>query len=559
MKFPTPLLLSTLLLLPAFGAAAQTPTAPTPPALNLPKPVRRALAQVRPEAMRAHVAYLADDRLLGRKPGTPGYQMAVDYVVAQLKERDVEPAGENGGFTQRVRLRRATVRPGASASYQPAGNAAGLPLDAISLLPHPEQPTAQLSATGLVFAGYGISAPGENYDDYQGLDARGKVVVVLRGAPPAFPSTVAAASQDQTQIVRTAAAHGAVGVLFATLRPALGNPARLASSTSVLGADGKVAAARGFVSGPAGVAFTGTLSAAGLQTLLRAATSDTAQVMQRLRASQPAPVALPGTLSARWESTYQDFDSYNVVGKITGSDPQLRDEYVVHSAHLDHLGVGAPVRGDSIYNGAHDNATGVASVLEIAGIYSRLKQKPARSILLVLQTGEELGLLGSAYFAARPTVPAASLVANVNTDMPTLIAPLLSVVPLGVQHSTLAAPVAQAAAYLNLSIENDPEPEQNRFIRSDQYSFVAQGIPALHLKYGNRTPDGRNNLSEQVKQWRALTYHKPQDDMSGTFDFEAGRTYVQLNFLVGYLVAQNPTRPTWNPGDYFGRQFGGQQ
>ncbi|MBT2557199.1 M28 family peptidase [Hymenobacter sp. ISL-91] len=555
MKFPALLLLPTLLL-PVLGAAAQ-PSSPA--ALSLPKPVRRALAQVRPDAMRAHAAYLADDRLLGRKPGTPGYQLAVEYVVAQLKARGVEPAGENGAFTQRVRLRRATVQPGASASYQPAGNAPGLPLDAISLLPHPEQPVAQLPATGLVFAGYGISAPAENYDDYQGLDARGKVVVVLRGAPPAFPSTVAAASQDQTQLVRTAAAHGAVGVLFATLRPASGNPARLASSTSVLGADGKVAAARGFVSGPAGVAFTGTLSAAGLQTLLRAAASDTAQIMPRLRASQPAPLALPGTLSARWESAYQDFDSYNVVGKITGSDAKLRDEYVVHSAHLDHLGVGAPVRGDSIYNGAHDNATGVASVLEIAGIYSRLKQKPARSILLVLQTGEELGLLGSAYFAARPTVPAASLVANVNTDMPTLIAPLLSVVPLGAQHSTLAGPVAQAAAYLKLTIEDDPEPEQNRFIRSDQYSFVAQGIPALHLKYGNRTPDGRNNLSEQVKQWRALTYHKPQDDMSGTFDFEAGRTYVQLNFLVGYLVAQNPERPRWNPGDFFGRQFGGQR
>ncbi|WP_092771305.1 M28 family peptidase [Hymenobacter actinosclerus] len=558
MKFSALLLLPALLL-PALGVFAQTGTSSP---LNLPKPVRRALAQVRPEAMRAHVAYLADDRLLGRKPGTPGYQLAVDYVVAQLKERGVAPAGENGGFTQRVRLRRSTVRPGATASYQPAAgaaSAAGLPLDAISLLPHPEQPSAQLPATGLIFAGYGISAPANNYDDYQGLDAKGKVVVVLRGAPPAFPSTVAAASQDQTQIVRTAAAHGAVGVLFATLRPALGGPARLASSTSVLGADGKVAAARGFVSGPGGVALTGTLSAAGLQTLLRAAASDTAQIMRRLRASQPAPVLLPGTLAAQWESTYQDFDSYNVVGKITGSDPKLRDEYVVHSAHLDHLGVGAPVRGDSIYNGAHDNATGVASVLEIAGIYSRLKQKPARSILLVLQTGEELGLLGSAYFAARPTVPAASLVANVNTDMPTIIAPLLSVVPLGAQHSTLAAPVAQAAAYLKLPVEDDPEPEQNRFIRSDQYSFVAQGIPALHLKYGNRTPDGRNNLSEQVKQWRAATYHKPQDDMSGTFDFEAGRTYVQLNFLVGYLIAQNPERPRWNPGDYFGRQFGGQR
>jgi Zn-dependent M28 family amino/carboxypeptidase len=246
-----------------------------------------------------------------------------------------------------------------------------------------------------------------------------------------------------------------------------------------------------------------------------------------------------------------------VVGRISGSDPVLRTEYVVHSAHLDHLGVGAPVQGDSIYNGAHDNASGVASVLEIARLYTQLKQKPRRSILLVLQTGEELGLLGSAYFAARPTVPRASIVADVNTDMPTIIAPLLSVVPLGAQHSSLAQPVAEAARHLNLTVEDDPEPDQNRFIRSDQYSFVAQGIPALHIKYGNRTPDGRNNLAEQVQKWRAATYHKPQDDSNGTFDFEAGRTYVQLNFLIGYLVAQRPQRPTWNPGDFFGQRFGG--
>ncbi|UOQ77939.1 M20/M25/M40 family metallo-hydrolase [Hymenobacter sp. 5516J-16] len=360
--------------------------------------------------------------------------------------------------------------------------------------------------------------------------------------------------------MQTAAQHGAVGVLFASPRPAPASAAasRPLSTTSVLGADGKVAAARGFISG-SGVNMTGTLSAAGLQALLLNAATDTARVLSSLRQGQPAPVALRGTLEANWQSTYQDFDSYNVVGKITGSDATLRNEYVVHSAHLDHLGVAAPVQGDSIYNGAHDNASGVASVLEIARLYSRLKQKPKRSILLVLQTGEELGLLGSAYFAARPTVPKTALVADVNTDMPTIIAPLLSVVPLGARHSSLAQPVEEAARYLGLTVEEDPEPDQNRFIRSDQYSFVAQGIPALHIKYGNRTPDGKNNLSEQVQKWRALTYHKPQDDINGTFDFEAGKKYVQLNFLIGYLVAQNPQRPTWNPGDFFGQRFAQQR
>jgi Zn-dependent M28 family amino/carboxypeptidase len=224
---------------------------------------------------------------------------------------------------------------------------------------------------------------------------------------------------------------------------------------------------------------------------------------------------------------------------------------------LDHLGVGAAVAGDSIYNGAHDNATGVATLLEIAGVYQRLKpaQRPKRSVLIAVVTGEELGLLGSAYFARNPTVAKPQLVANVNTDMPTIIAPLLSVVALGAENSSLAAPVAEAARALGLTVEADPEPGQNRFIRSDQYSFVTQGIPALHIKYGNKTADGRNNLSEQVQKWRALTYHKPQDDINGQFDFEAGKKYAQLNFLIGYQVANNPTRPTWNAGNFFGERF----
>ncbi|RSK48758.1 M28 family peptidase [Hymenobacter rigui] len=549
MKRPFHLLLTALLHLAATSVPAQL----------VPKKVDKALRQVRADDLKAHIQYLADDKLRGRKPGTPGYQLAVDYVTAQLRSFGVQPAGEDGTFTQRVRLRRATVQPGAMVTYQPGGGPLAVAPAEIHLFPHPEQPKAQLPASALAFAGYGISAPDQGYDDYQNLDVRGKVVVIVRGAPRRFPSTVAAASQDQTLLVQTAARHGAVGVLFASSRPAptstVATPARPLSTTSVLGSDGRVAASRGFISG-SGVELTGTLSAAGLHALLLNAATDTGKVLSSLRQGIPAPAALRGTLSANWQSSYQDIDSYNVIGQIPGSDPVLRTEYVVHSAHLDHLGVGAPVQGDSIYNGAHDNASGVASVLEIARLYTHLKQKPKRSILLVLQTGEELGLLGSAYFAARPTVPKTSLVADVNTDMPTIIAPLLSVVPLGAQHSTLAQPVAEAAQHLGLTVEEDPEPEQNRFIRSDQYSFVAQGIPALHIKYGNRTADGKNNLAEQVQKWRAVTYHKPQDDSNGTFDYEAGRKYVQLNFLIGYLVAQNPTRPAWNPDDFFGRRFG---
>jgi Zn-dependent M28 family amino/carboxypeptidase len=171
-------------------------------------------------------------------------------------------------------------------------------------------------------------------------------------------------------------------------------------------------------------------------------------------------------------------------------------------------------------------------------------------------TGEEMGLLGSTYFAKYPTVPKNSIVANVNMDMPTIIAPLLSIVPLGAQHSSLMNQVKAAAAYLALEVEDDPEPDQNRFTRSDQYSFVEQGIPALHIKYGDKMMEPGKKLTEQVKIWRANIYHKPQDEITGTFDFEAGKKYVQLCFLISYQIAQESSRPTWNKGDFFGDKFG---
>ena len=524
--------------------------------LTVPKPVITALEQVQPAAIKAHIAYLADDRLLGRQAGTPGYQMAVDYVTQQLKVLGVQPAGDAGTFVQKVQLRRAFLQPGATfAAHDVQG--ATLPLTAgqdYIVYPSPELPATTVANAPLAFAGFGISAPELGYDDYAGLDVKGKIVLIVRGAPRTFASTVASASQDLSGLLKTAMSHGAVGLLLASTHVGV-LPDLRRGTYSVLGPDGKVAASRSFAVGSQ-QQFYGAVSAATLQRFLQIAALDTTQVFAAIRSGKPASAVLKTTVSASAQARYQDIESFNVMGKIPGSDAKLREEYVVHSAHLDHLGIGASVKGDSIYNGAHDNASGVACVLEIAKIYSRLKEKPKRTMLFVFVTGEELGLLGSSAFAANPTVPKSKIVADINMDMPTLIAPLLSVVALGGQHSTLIEPVKKACAYMTIDLENDPEPEQNRFIRSDQYSFVTAGIPALHLKYGNKTADDRNNLSQQVQEWRAVTYHKPQDDINGRFDFEAGRKYVQLCFLIGYQVAQDAARPRWNKGDFFGQRYG---
>ena len=536
-------------LLLAGAAQAQAP-------LAVPVPVKQALEQVQPADIKAHIAYLADDKLQGRAAGTPGYQMAVDYVTKQLKSLGVQPAGEGGTYIQKVRLRKAFLKPGATFTAT-AERGTAMPLTAgqdYVVYPSPELPATSVTNAPLAFAGFGISAPELGYDDYAGLDVKGKVVVIVRGAPRTFASTVASASQDLSGILQAAAQHGAVGLIVASTR-AGALPDLRRGTYSVLGPNGKVAASRTFAVGSRQQLYA-AVNAATLQRLMQTAGLDTTQVFASIKGGKPASAPLKISVNANVQSTYQDIESYNVVGKVTGSDAKLRNEYVVHSAHLDHLGITAPVKGDSINNGAHDNASGVSCVLEIAKIYSKLKQKPKRSMLFVLMTGEELGLLGSAAFAANPTVPKARIVADVNMDMPTIIAPLLSVVALGGQHSTLLEPVAKATAYLGITLEQDPEPDQNRFIRSDQYSFVTAGIPALHIKYGNKTADGKNNLNLQVQEWRAVTYHKPQDDINGRFDFEAGKKYVQLCFLIGYQVAQNPVRPMWNKGDFFGARYG---
>jgi hypothetical protein len=512
--------------------------------IKLTADVKQALTKVNPDQIKADIAFLADDKLKGRLPGSEGFQMAVDYMIGRLKSLGVKPAGENGTYLQQLKLRRTFLKEplitfdnGIPVKFGTDYNIAG----------NPVVPSVAFGAP-LAFAGYGISEPALGYDDYAGLDVKGKIVVVTRGAPDKFSSSVAAHTANAGSILKTAAAHGAIGVITANADSAFRMTVSNRGTYNVLDGKGNVVVSRTYDAKLSLVAIMGYKL---FNTLLKQAGKTMPEVLAQLKAGTPASVALGTGIKVSYTSAYQDVMGYNIVGKIKGSDPVLKNQYVVHSAHLDHLGISTPVEGDSIYNGAHDNASGCASLLGIATIYKNLKVKPKRSILTVFVTGEELGELGSGYFAKHPTVPVGSMVADVNTDMPTIIAPLLSVTALGAEHSSLAKQVGQAADYLGLGVEDDPEPKQARFTRSDQYSFVLAGIPALHIKYGSKTADGKNNMNDLVAPWRAKYYHEPQDDINGIFDFDAGKTYAQLNFLIGYLVAQDPAKPTWNKDDIF--------
>jgi Zn-dependent M28 family amino/carboxypeptidase len=300
-----------------------------------------------------------------------------------------------------------------------------------------------------------------------------------------------------------------------------------------------------------------SLNHSGVAALFAGAPKPTADVFAAAAQSTPQAFDLPARVSIDTRSTHRDVESANLVARLAGSDPALSDEHVVYVAHVDHFGRGVAMNGDDIYNGAHDNASGVAIVLEVAKAFAALRTPPRRSTLFLFVTAEERGLLGSDYFARNPTVPREGIVANLALDMPFLFHPLLDIVPYGAQHSTLAAPVTRAAGQLGIAIAEDPIPEQVLFIRSDHYSFVRQGVPSLFIKSGFETGDPNRDGGAINAAYRRDVYHKPNDDMAQAFDFEAGAQHARLNFLTGWLVAQETARPEWNAGDFFGGLFGG--
>ncbi len=409
----------------------------------------------------------------------------------------------------------------------------------------------------VAFVGYGVSAPALGYDDYgAGLDVKGKVVAFLSGAPAVLPSNERAYYSSGAVKEAEAVKRGAIGTISFTSPDDPRFRWDVSVATGKQGGYAWVDAQGRPNRGDAAMRGAASLNHSGVAALFAGAPTPAAAVFAAAAKSTPQAFDLPTRVSIATRSTHTDVESANVVARLEGSDPALKDEHVVYIAHVDHFGRGVAMNGDAIYNGAHDNASGVAIVLDVARAYAALPARPRRSVLFLFVTAEERGLLGSDYFARNPTVPKGGIVADLTLDMPFLFHPLLDIVPYGAQHSTLAAPVEKAAQHLGIAIGTDPIPEQVLFIRSDHFSFVRQGVPSLFIKSGFKTGDPAKDGSAINAAYRRDVYHKPNDDMSQPFDFEAGAKHAQLNFLTGWLVAQETARPAWNNGDFFGAVFG---
>ncbi len=508
--------------------------------------------------IRAHMTFLADDLLEGRETGMRGFDIAALYVAAQFAQYGVLPKGDQGTYRQAVPFKTSRlVQDSAVFEIQRAGGNEVLAyLDEFTMRASHSYDETSITAP-LVFVGYGITAPRFNHDDYAGLDVKGKIVVLLSGAPVGFPSEEGAHYGDNWEKNLLAARHGAIGVIsLQTPRSEVVRPFSLGRwYAHTLSMDWVTKEGRGANEIPA-IQVVAHLSMAAAAKLFTDVDVKLDAIYAAAGADKPLP-HVPLNLSARLErnSTRGSTSSSNVVGMVQGSDPKLKNEYVIFSAHLDHLGIRPGMTGDTIMNGAMDNAAGVATLLEMARMISAMPVKPKRSILFLAVTGEEKGLMGSDYFATYPTVPATSMVANVNLDMPVLTYDFSNVIAFGANRSTLKSAAANAAKKLNVALIPDPWPDQSLFTRTDHYNFVRQGVPAIFFLPGIRSFNKNENARAMYDEFLQTHYHKPGDDMNVPINWRAAERFANLNYLLGIEIANDPQRIRWNKGDFFGDLF----
>lgn len=517
-----------------------------------------AMAGIRPEAIRSGMRFLADDLLEGRGTATRGHEIAAKYMASQFEGIGLEPAGNNGTYFQEVPLRKGQVdQAKTSLTLARDGKEEELVFRE-NYIAFSNPGRTQSSVEGpVVFVGDGVTAPELGYDDYKGIDTKGKIVSFVFEAPN-FETTLKAHYSSSEVKLANAVAHGAIGVIL------LDDPVleQIYSFKEIvrdlafpqfrwLDKQGRPNDYWPELKGNA------LLNLEATKKFLGESGHSSDEVYAAIKAGKPTSFSTPFTAKIHNETRLEDVQSPNVVAKLEGSDPVLKNEYVVYTAHLDHVGIGEPENGDNIYNGALDNASGSSILLELARAFKRMHPQPRRSILFVSVTGEEAGLLGSDYFAHYPTTAKESIVADLNMDEDLMLWPLEDIIAFGAEHSTLQGVMEAGAKRLNLSLSPDPMPEEVVFIRSDQYSFVKQGIPAVFPVPGFKSGDPNIKPMEIFKNWEATRYHHPGDDMNQPgLLFDAAAKYARFMFLCGYLTANEGQRPKWNKGDFFGEHYG---
>lgn len=508
-----------------------------------------------PARIEADVTFLADDLLKGRDTGSDGYRIAANYVAAEYARLGLKPAGTDGYF-QEVPFKTAHInQETASMTIVSANGETELSLGDDFYMGGSVKNTSGEAAGNVVFLGYGVHAPELGHDDLKGIDLKGKIALVVSGAPKSFHTEIRAHHGSSTTKLKELLKRGVTGYLSVN-SPATEKRRPFSRYKRYLG----------------NKSFDWVAKAGGDETRIKAAatiSNDTAKklfagadvsfdaAVSKVTAGEFASVQLPNQVKMKRESILSDtFHSPNVLAVLEGSDPDFKDEYVVISAHLDHIGVNEKAKGDDkINNGALDNAAGVSVMLEVARAYVSASEKPRRSILFAAVAAEEKGLLGAEYFTHYPTVEKEAMVANVNLDMPILLYDFTDVVAFGADRSSLGPVTANAVSKIGVTMSPDPMPQEGIFTRSDHYRFVQQGIPSVFLVTGWAEDTAGKDGGEIFMDFLGKTYHSPADEIDQDIDYDAGAKFAYVNWLITSAIANDDKKPSWNKDDFFGNTF----
>ena len=520
--------------------------------------LEQGLSLIERDGIEAHLKYLADDARMGRMTGTPEYDEAAAYVAGHFEEIGLEPGGDDGWYQQVPMLaRRIDVESAKFVFHQDDVEKAQRWKEDFVMGGDIARPETNITAE-VVFVGFGIHAPGMNYSDFEGIDVEGKIVAAFGGAPDSFPHNERAFYSSRLTKAEEAVRRGAIGYIGLRSRTdqrrvswkRISENAGIRPGMSWVDLSGEAANYFPELQGGA------VLNVPPAHELFKRAPISFEQALDAADAGTPLSTPLGTEITLARKTDHKSITSPNIIGILRGSDPELADEYVVYTAHLDHVGTGAPVNGDTIYNGMYDNAMGISLMIESARAFAAMSKPPRRSILFIALMGEERGLVGSDYYAHYPTVPSDSLVANVNLDMPLLLYPLADVIAFGAEHSSLEQTIDEVVAAEDFELAPDPIPEQVLFIRSDQYSFVRKGVPSVFLVPGFTSTDPAIDGGALFNAHLKTHYHQPSDDLSRPIDWDSALRFARANVRIGYAVAEEDERPAWNDGDFFGDKFG---
>ena len=491
-----------------------------------------------------HMTVLSGDVMTGRRPGTPGYDAAAAYVVQESRSLGLKPGGLNNTYLQPIAFRRTRVDPTSTAF-----NVDGSPLTPTDFTLSPLTTSNKIDVeASMIFGGFGISAPDLGYDDFEGIDVKDKLVVVISGAPDHFGSlerTVLSSSASRDAELRERGAAGVVVVRLGETRASAPSRTRYVVPPDLTQDTGI----------PEELGASVTVSRRIAADWISRSGKTFENVLETIRSGVPLSFDLGIDGRIRGNFVVETFESANVAALLPGSDVDLQAEVLVLTAHLDHLGMGIPIDGDSIYDGTLDNASGSAALLTIASVLTRM-EAPRRSVLFLWVTAEESGLLGSEYFARFPSISPQRVVANQNIDgVMGMITAATDVLAFGYEHSNLSEAVDYAVARTGTPVSPDPTPEENLFIRSDQYAFVRNAIPAIWVQGGRTSLDPARDAQGELDTWIAERYHKPTDGLDQPFDLEGVRRELEANLLVTYHIANEMGPIRWDENSFLYRRW----